>query len=239
MIKSYKCKFCSQIFEEYDQLKIHIRDIHLKPDENGIIEVPINIPKLREESKNFLPLFYQTDSKIEIEPEEHTNGNKTVFVEVKQEFNVEKVPKKNIRQKTTHKKSKILTKQRSNRKKYQSENDQQVSKKENPVALKCEECQKVFKEPWILKQHQSVYFRKFCKPPKIENEETEFLNCSSCLFIARTLKGLKAHALNDHFQCYDCNLNFENREDILNHLECIHLQKWICTICNTRYFTGK
>ena len=49
VIKSYKCKFCNQIFEEYVQLKIHIRDIHLKPDENGIIEVPINIPKLREE----------------------------------------------------------------------------------------------------------------------------------------------------------------------------------------------
>ena len=239
VISSYKCKFCHQLFEEYDQLKVHIRDIHLKPDENRILELPIsnNIPKLREEAKIFLPIFYQNDSKIETELDDLANEKSIVLDEVKQEFNVnEKIPKKNIPQ-TIHKKSRIVTKRRrSNRKKYQSEKDQ-ISKNENLV--KCEVCNRVFKEPWILKQHQSVYFRKFCKPPKLDNEETEFFNCSSCMFIARRLKGLKAHALNDHFQCYDCNLSFENRENTLNHLEGIHSQTWKCTICNTRYFTGK
>ena len=64
-------------------------------------------------------------------------------------------------------------------------------------------------------------------------------NCSDCQFKAKTFTDLKAHALNDHLQCLDCDLKCDNREATLDHLEFIHSKKWECIVCNTRYFTSK
>ena len=64
------------------------------------------------------------------------------------------------------------------------------------------------------------------------------LKCSECLFSAKSRKGLRAHALYIHFHCNECSDKFENREEILDHLENVHLIKFECKTCNTRYFTG-
>ena len=64
------------------------------------------------------------------------------------------------------------------------------------------------------------------------------MKCSECLFSAKSRKGLRAHALYIHFHCNECSDKFENREEILDHLENVHLIKFECKTCNTRYFTG-
>ena len=64
------------------------------------------------------------------------------------------------------------------------------------------------------------------------------MKCSECSFSAKSRKGLRAHGLFKHFHCNECSDKFENREEILDHLENVHSIKFKCKTCNTRYFTG-
>ena len=63
--------------------------------------------------------------------------------------------------------------------------------------------------------------------------------CKLCAYCTRDRGGLREHVQRKHFLCLECDITYENQDEILLHLDEKHDFLQFCEVCGKSFFTGR